>query len=305
MDVVRARWSSSSFLLYAGAFVVLFAGVGLLSWLASEHSDGAFFGWSALVFFVLAVIAIGFEAAGERVTAGLFAFVSLIMFSVFIGSFEDLIGILDAGDGAFEGFRWGLLLFDLVIITASLILLARFRFPLLVLPAVFLSWFFLVDLVSGGGDWSAIVSIIVGFFLMLVGAGVDRIYGFWVHFVAALAIGGGFIYLWHGSTWEWILIGLIALIFFLLAGGLDRSIYSVLGAIGLFLAWTYFVERWTDTQVEPSLYEGITPGISSDSGEPSIWGATMLYALFGLVLVAIGLWLERRKPAVLAEPSTL
>ena len=305
MDVVRARWSSSSFLLYAGAFVVLFAGVGLLSWLASEHSDGAFFGWSALVFFVLAVIAIGFEAAGERVTAGLFAFVSLIMFSVFIGSFEDLIGILDAGDGAFEGFRWGLLLFDLVIITASLILLARFRFPLLVLPAVFLSWFFLVDLVSGGGDWSAIVSIIVGFFLMLVGAGVDRIYGFWIHFVAALAIGGGFIYLWHGSTWEWILIGLIALIFFLLAGGLDRSIYSVLGAIGLFLAWTYFVERWTDTQVEPSLYEGITPGISSDSGEPSIWGATMLYALFGLVLVAIGLWLERRKPAVLAEPSTL
>ena len=38
-----------------------------------------------------------------------------------------------------------------MIITASLILLARFRFPLLVLPAVFMSWFFLVDLVSGGG----------------------------------------------------------------------------------------------------------------------------------------------------------
>jgi hypothetical protein len=118
-------------------------------------------------------------------------------------------------------------------------------------------------------------------------------------------MGGGFIYLWHGSTWEWILIGLIALVFFLLAGGLDRSIYAVLGAIGLFLAWTYFVERWTDAQVEPPLYEGITPDISSDSGEASIWGATMLYALFGLVLVAIGLWLERRKPAELAEPSTL
>jgi hypothetical protein len=305
MDVVRARWSSSSFLLYTGAFVVLVAGVGLLSWLASEHSDGAFFGWSALVFFVLAVVAIGFEVAGERVTAGLFAFVSLIMFSIFVGSFEDLIGILDAGDAPFEGFRWGLLLFDLVIITASLILLGRFRFPLLVLPAVFMSWFFLVDLVSGGGDWSAVVSIIVGFFLMLVGAGADRTYGFWIHFVAALAMGGGFIYLWNGSTWEWILIGLIALVFFLLAGGLDRSIYAVLGAIGLFLAWTYFVERWTDAQVEPPLYEGITPGISSDSGEASIWGATMLYALFGLVLVAIGLWLERRKPAELAEPSTL
>ena len=125
--------------------------VALLGWLASEHSDGAFFGWSALVFAVIAVVAIGFEAAGERVTAGLFAFVSLVMFSVWVGSFEDLIGILDAGDGPFEGFRWGLLLFDLVIITASLILLSRFRFPLLVLPAVFMSWFFVVDLVSGGG----------------------------------------------------------------------------------------------------------------------------------------------------------
>ncbi len=200
MDAVRARWSSSSFLLYAGAFVVLFAAVALLAWLASEHSDGAFFGWAALVFAVVAVVAIGFEAAGERVTAGLFAFVSLIMFSVWIGSFEDLIGILDdTSAGPFDGFRWGLLLFDLIVITASLILLARFQFPLLVLPAVFMSWFFVVDLVSGGGNWSAVVSIVVGFFLMLVGAGVDRIYGFWVHFVAALAIGGGFIYLWRGS----------------------------------------------------------------------------------------------------------
>jgi hypothetical protein len=306
MDVVRARWSSSSFLLYAGAFTVLFASIALLSWLSSEHSDGAFFGWSALVFFVLAVVAIGFEAAGERVTAGLFAFVSLIMFSVFVGSFEELIGILDDDSrGPFDGFHWGVWLFALVVITASLLLRARFRFPLLVLPAVFLSWFFLVDLVSGGGDWSAVVSIIVGFFLMLIGAGADRTYGFWIHFVAAFAIGGGFLYLWHGSAWEWILIGIIALVFFLLAGGLDRSIYAVLGAIGLFLAWTYFVERWTDAQVEPPLYEGVTPSISSDSGEPSIWGATMLYALFGLVLVAIGLWLERRRPAEVTETSTL
>ena len=173
-----------------------------------------------------------------------------------------------------------------------------------IVPAVFMSWFFVVDLVSGGGNWSAVVSIIVGFVLMLVGAGVDRIYGFWVHFVAALAIGGGFIYLWRGSTWEWILIGLIALLFVLFAAGCDRSIYAVLGAIGLFLAWTYFVERWTDAEVgTPSIEGSIPSGFTSDSGEPSVWGAAMLYALFGLALVAIGLWLERRRPAEVTEPS--
>jgi hypothetical protein len=304
MDVARARWSSSSFLLYAGAFVVLFAAIALLSWLADEHSDGAFFGWTALVFAVLAVVALGFEAAGERVTAGLFAFVSLIMFSFWVGSFEDLIGIFDLGDGPFEGFRWGLLLFDLVIIAASLVLLARFRFPLLVLPTAFVSWFFLVDLVSGGGDWSAVVSIIVGLFLLLVGAGADRAYGFWIQFIAALAIFGGFLYMWHSSAWEWILIGLIALFFFLLAGGLDRSIYAVVGAIGLLLAWTYFVERWTDAQVSTPL-DGDIGGFSSSNSGPNVWGAALLYALLGLFFVAVGLWLERRRPPEQPAPTTV
>jgi hypothetical protein len=38
-------------------------------------------------------------------------------------------------------------------------------------------------------------------------------------------------------------------------------------------------------------------GFTSDSGEPNVWAASLLYALFGLVLVAIGLTLERRRPA--------
>jgi hypothetical protein len=112
--------------------------------------------------------------------------------------------------------------------------------------------------------------------------------------VAALAIGGGFLYLWHSSAWEWILIGLIALFYFLLAGGLDRSIYAVVGAIGLLLTWTYFVERWTDAEVSTP-FEG-DAGFSSSTGEPNVWGAALLYALLGLFFVAVGLWLERRRP---------
>jgi hypothetical protein len=303
MDVVRARWSSSSFLVYAGAFVVLLAAVTLLGWFSSDYSDGAFFGWSALVFAVLAVIAFAFETAGHRVSAGLFAFISLISFSVFVGAFEDWIGILDAENGPFDGFRWGLLLLDLVIVTAALVLLARFHFPLLVLVATAVSWFFLVDLVSGGGDWSAIVSIIVGFFFLLIGAGVDRTYGFWIHFVAAFAIGGGFLDLWHSANWEWTLIGIIALFYFLLAGGLDRSIYAVLGALGLYLAWSHFVDKWTDTSVSSPFFYGngeSLTGLSSDTSDSSVWGAALLYALYGFVILGIGLWLERRR----AEPST-
>jgi hypothetical protein len=305
MDVVRPRWSSSSFLMYAGAFVILFAMVALLGWLAGEHSDGGFFGLSLLVWAVIGVVAIGFELSGERVAAGLFAFVSLIALSIAAGSFEDLIGLLDDDSpGFFDGFRIGILLLALIIIVAGFILLARFHFPLIVLVVAAVSWFFLVDLVSGGGTWSAIVSIFVGLVFMLVGAGADRPYGFWVHVVAGLAIGGAFLYLWNDANWEWILIGLIALLYFLLAGALDRSSYAVFGAIGLFLAWSHFVNNWTDTSVEPPVLEGVSPpGITETSGDSSVWGAALLYALFGLALVAIGIWLERRRPAEAAVSS--
>lgn len=304
MDVVRARWSSASFLMYAGAFVILSAMLALLAWLGADYGDGAFFGWTALVFAAIAVVALGFEAAGERVVAGLFAFVSLIAFAFFAGAFEDLIGILDdVGDGPFEGFRFGLLLLDLIIVAAGFVLLARFHFPLIVLVVALVGWFFLVDLVSGGGTWSAIVSIVVGLFFMIFGAAADRAYGFWVHVVAGLAVGGAFLYVWNDASWEWILIGLIALFFFLLAGAFDRSSYAVLGAIGLFLAWSHFVEKWTDTSIDPPLIEGSpAPGFSADDGDPNVWSTSLLYALYGLALVVIGLWLERRKPA--EEPAS-
>ena len=50
--------------------------------------------------------------------------------------------------------------------------------------------------------------------------------------------------------------------------------------------------------MEPPVLEGAAPpGFSSDSGEPNVWSAALLYALFGLALVGIGLWLERRQPS--------
>lgn len=299
MDIVRARWSSSSFLLYVGAFAALFSMITLLGWLSEDYGEGAFFGWSALVWVIAGVVAAGFELNGHRVTAGLFAFVSLVAFGVMAGAFLIWINAIGDDDEPFKGFNWGLWLFELLVIVAAFILLARYRFPLFTLPITVLSWLFLVDLFSGGGDWSAVVSIVIGFFLMLIGAGADRAYGFWVQVVAGLAIGGGFLYLWHSANWEWILIGLIALVYFLLAGALERSSYAVLGAIGLFLAWSHFVDKWTDTSVNTPIFpeESLTPGITSESSDSEVWGAALLYLVYAFALVAIGIWLERRRPA--------
>lgn len=304
MEAIRPRWSSSSFLLYAGALVVLVAMLALLGWLANDYGEGAFFGWSALVWVISAAVAAALKLSSDRVAAGLFGLVSLVAFIVFTGSFLDLIGLLDLDEGPIEGFDVGRLLLYLVAMIAAIAAIARFRFPLLGLVATIAGWLFVVDLVSGGGDWSAVVAIFLGLFLMLIGIGAETAYGFWIHFVAGLSIAGGFLYLWHSSDWEWILIALVALFLLAIAGGLQRASYAVLAATLLFLAWSHFVEDWLDdSSLSPDLLP-IGPEGGSGGGE-DVWQRALLYGLYGVALVAVGLWLDRRRRTSehLAEPA--
>jgi hypothetical protein len=298
MEVVRPRWSASSFLLYAGALVVLVAEVALLGWLSGDYGRGAFFGWAALVFVALAAVAGALRAGGDRVAAGLFALDSLIAFIVLVGAFLDLIG-LDLGDNPISGFDVGRLLLYLVAMIAALSMIGRFRFPLLALVATGAGWLFVLDLISGGGDWSAVVAIFLGLFLVGLGAGVEPPYGFWVHVVAGLSIAGAFLYVWHSSNWEWILIAVVAVFLFLLAAGLSRSSYAVLSAILLFLAWAHFVENWLGGN--SSVTSDYLPlgseedPFSNGGGGVDVWQRALLYGLYGVALVVVGLWLDRRR----------
>ncbi len=289
MGAVRAPWSSASFLHYAGVLVFLGATVSLLSYLSDQYGNFAFVAWSALVLFVVAALAGGYEATDMRVVAGLFSVVTLIAFVVFVAAIFVWIHLLGADDAPIGGFHIGLLLLYLVAFVAALALIARYQFPLLIIAVASTVWLFVVDLISNGGTWSAVVSIFVGLLLMLVGAGIDRTYGFWMHVAAGLAMGGAFLYLWHSSWWEWVLIAVIALFFFLFAAGLDRSSYAVFAALGLFFVATHFINDWTGGFSTPFFSEG---GGSADHP----WGRALLYALFGMILLAFGFWFERRRP---------
>jgi hypothetical protein len=289
VGAVRAAWSSASFLQYVGAAVVLAASVALLGSLSNDYGNAAFVGWSALVFFGLTVIATAYERAGQRIPAGLFAFVALVAFIVFAGAIFVWIHLIGSSDEPITGFHIGVLLLYLVALVAALSALNRFQFPLLVAVVAVSTWLFVVDLISNGGNWSAVVSIFVGLFLMLMGAAVERAYGLWLHIAAGLAIGGAVLYLWHSSWWQWLLVGIISLLFFSFAAGLDRSSYAVLAAVGLFLMWSHFVEDWVDSSLSPSLVFG------NGEGQPHVWLQALLYILFGIVLVGFGLWFERRQ----------
>ncbi|TML41403.1 MAG: hypothetical protein E6G23_08850, partial [Actinobacteria bacterium] len=172
MNAVRAPWSHASFLAYLGGITILIAVSVFLSVESGEHGAAGLVGWSALAFAVLTVLAFASRRNGRLVTAGLYALSAVVTFVVFLGSLLDWFGWLpNTAGGPFEGFRFWLLVLELAAVVASTVALRIFHFPLLVLFVAASAWFFVTDLVSGGGDWSAIVTIAYGLALLAVAIG--------------------------------------------------------------------------------------------------------------------------------------
>jgi hypothetical protein len=241
---LRASWSSASFLLYAGGLVILLATGGLLTSLAGDYGDPAFLGWSVLVFVFLLDLAVAARFVGRPRTAGLFAVSAVIALAAVVGAFEEWAGWLAHTDSPFEGFHVSHFLIELTLLVGAMAARRFFRFPLLSLIATGSAWFFVTDVLSGGGNWSATVTLVFGLAAMMVGVTADSVYGFWVHVVAGLTIGGALLWFSHSSNTDWILIGLASLLYVWIASGLGRSSYAVLGAFGLLLATTHFVNEW-------------------------------------------------------------
>jgi hypothetical protein len=282
-------------LLYAGGLAILLATGGLLSTLGGDYGDAAFVGWSTLVFVVLGDLAFAARVAKRPLTSGLFSVSAVVALAVLVGALEEWFGWLAHTDSPFGGFHVSHFLIELVLVLGALAALRRFHFPLLVLIATASAWFFVTDVLSSGGNWSATVTLLFGLAMLFAGLGVDRVYGFWVQVVAGLTMGGAVLWFWHSTTADWLLITLASLVYVAIASGLGRSSYAVLAAIGLFLSTTHFVFKWFVTPFVPFFFRSEEP----PAGHP--WAAALMYAGYGLVLMLLGLWLAHRRG--MAEPA--
>ena len=200
METVHPRWTTWTFLLYAGVSTILGSAFGWLSYFNATSGNAGYAAWALLVFAVLAVKAEWFRRTGHAITAGLFAFAAVAAFAALIAALWTWFGWLSFGSSSsFSGFHLWRLLAEVLWVAATLVALARFRFPLLVSQFALVAWLLVTDLISGGGDWSAVVTLLVGFcFLgsaLLVDLGSTRPYGFWLHVAAGLLIGGSLIFL--------------------------------------------------------------------------------------------------------------
>ena len=295
MDIVMPRWSAWSFLVYLGGFTTLGAATAWLTYLAAEHGAAGFALWALVVYAVLEGLAYGLLQRGHPVAGGVFAFVAVIGFASFIGALFTWFGWLghQGSSSTFAGFHAGRFGVELLTLAAAISALRVFRHPLLMLPVVTIVWVFVTDLLSGGGSWSAVVTLLVGlvFFAWALGvdAGTRRPYGFWLHVGAGLTIGGALLYFWHSGTFEWILIVVAAVLFIRIAGALGRSSWAVLGAIGLLAASVHFTLKWTSVSVPI-----FGPAGHSSRG----WVPPLVFSVTGLAFLALGLVLGRRDRVV-------
>ena len=294
MSVRKPTWTSASFLLYLGGLTVLTSASASLAYLATHYGKGALTAWALLPLTVLFAVALMLRRRGAWMAAGIFAFTTVAMWAVFLGILFTWWG-WDSNSGsnnAFEGWNWTLWLLLLLVIAGASAALRAFRFPLLFLYILWPVYFLVTDVISNGGNWSAVVTLFIGFVYFFIGMSVDRgprnPYGFWWHLSAGLLIGGALLYWWHSSEADWALLATASVVFILLSGVTWRSSWAVLGAIGFFAAATHWTIEWVAT------------GFFSLGSDRS-WVPLVVSAVVGFFFVLLGLYLDwrrrRREPA--------
>jgi hypothetical protein len=291
VEIVEPRWAGWSFLLYAGGLTILGATLAALSTVSDDHGHAALAGWALVLFAASAAVALLLRRDAQHpVAAGIAAVIAVSLFTVFVGSLLSWAGWLDDGDALFRGFDLARLTLFLAALVAALVALRAFRFPLLVQVAASSGWLFVTDLLSGGGNWSATVSFLVGLAFLAVAVALDtgdhHPYAFWLHVAAGLAIGGSLVWFLHDGDFEWALIAVGGLLYVALADRFLRSSWAVLGAVGILMSAAHFAAG--DLSVG-SIFFGET--------DLSSLRSSIVFGGAGLILMLLGGLLARRNAA--------
>jgi hypothetical protein len=312
---VRVPWSGASFLAYLGGFTILFATGALLGVLAGDHGAAGFVLLALLVLAVSLVLAFTALLTGHRVTAGLFALTAVVSVVVFAGSLLHWLGRLDNPDVTFGGFDLARFFLAALMVVASAFALAIFRFPLLVLFLAASTYFFVADLISNGGDWTAIVSVLIGLVFLTAAVGVDlgesSYYGLWLHVAAGLVIGGGLLWFFHDGDVDFILVAVLALAYVVIGDGLARSSWIVLGAWGLLQTAEHFAAKWSSVGdflfyfFPFPFFPFQEPSFEEEVSSAHEWAGPLVFVAAGLVFTALALTLARRRRETIPAAGVL
>jgi predicted membrane protein DUF2157 len=258
----RPRFDLPHVAYYLGALVVISA----MTWFMTLGWER--FGGGGILAISLSY-AVAFAVAGGllwrhkdlKVPGGLLVTAAVCMAPLAVYGFESTTGLwLQGMPGEYADFydyiEGGWFPMEITTVAAGLVALRFYRFPFLTAPVAFALWFMSMDLtplVYGSSYYEAqgyqTVSLVFGL-VVLVGAYlVDRRteedYAFWGYLFGMFAFWGGLTLLEGESELDWFFYGLINAGLILLSVLLQRRVFVVFGALGVFgyvghLAWEIF-----------------------------------------------------------------
>ena len=189
MREIKPIWTTASFLVYLGGLTVLLGGLYALIYLYIEYpGGGSRTAWALLILVVLLFVAAVLRVAERWLAAGIFAFVTVIAWGLFVGSAWAWFGWLSpsSAGSVFHGWSLARLSLEFLILVAALVFRWIWRFPFIGLISAVLGWFFVTDFISNGGTWTYIVSFFIGLLYLAAGTAIDKPSAFWLHFVGGL-----------------------------------------------------------------------------------------------------------------------
>jgi hypothetical protein len=258
----RPRFDLPHVAYYLGALVVISAMTWFMT-LGWERFGGGGILAISLSYALAFVVAGGllWRDRGMRVPGGLLVTAAVCMTPLAVYGFETMTGAwLQAVPGEYGDFydyiKGGWFPMEVATVVTGLVALRFFRFPFLTAPIAFALWFMSMDLtplIYGSNYYEAqgyqVVSLIFGLAVLVGAYLVDRRtqedYAFWGYLFGMFAFWGGLTLLEGGSELDWFLYGLINACLILLSVLLQRRVFVVFGAAGVFgyvghLAWEIF-----------------------------------------------------------------
>jgi hypothetical protein len=258
----RPRFDLPHVAYYFGALVVISAMTWFMT-LGWERFGGGGILAISLSYALAFAVAGGllWQDRGLKVPGGLLVTAAVCITPLVVYGFETMTGAwLQGVPGEYGDFydyiKGGWFPMEVGTVVAGMVALRYFRFPFLTAPVAFALWFMSMDLtplIYGSSYYEAqgyqVVSLTFGL-VVLVGAYlVDRRteedYAFWGYLFGMFAFWGGLTLLEGGSELDWLLFGLINAGLILLSVLLQRRVFVVFGAAGVFgyvghLAWEIF-----------------------------------------------------------------
>jgi hypothetical protein len=289
----KPTWTSASFLVYTGGLTVILGGLLALEYLSHRYGKGEQAGWALLVLVVLYVLAHAFRAAGRQLAAGIFAFAAVLAWAAFLVFLFEWWG-WNGVNGSFHHWSWAREALWLLILAAAWDDRRRFGFPFIRLISAIVGWVFVIDTITGGGTFTAAVTLLVGIAYLAWGTVHRTPSSFWLHLVGGLLIGGAILYWAHTGDGEWAGVSIAAVIFVGIAYATRRSSWAVLGTIGFFAATAHYLVG-SPTAIGESVFGGEAPP------HVSPWAPALAFGLLGFWLVLLGILGRQRRTAV--EPT--